>query len=183
MSQLKTVVDPFGEVNVYPAGGGRIRVVATILMEPHKEGAQTGIALDGSGSMAKLYGVEDGSRVLSPIFGAPKKLHNDITPVAQQLCAYLAKKIDSDGGTTCIYWAVGPGGGQIEQVGDLTADQAEKHVFGRAARFRHRHPAAARRQILRRSLQGRSVGLLRLHHRRRAARPRRRDGLQQAPGP
>jgi hypothetical protein len=130
MTQLKTVVDPFGEVNVYPAGGGRIRVVATILMEPHKEGAQTGIALDGSGSMAKLYGVEDGSRVLSNIFGGPKKLHNDITPVAQQLCAYLARKIDSDGGTTCVYWAVGPGGGQIEVVGDLTADQAEKHVFG-----------------------------------------------------
>jgi hypothetical protein len=130
MTQLKTVVDPFGEVNVYPAGSGRIRVVATILMEPHKEGAQTGIALDGSGSMAKLYGVEDGSRVLSNIFGGPKKLHNDITPVAQQLCAYLARKIDSDGGTTCVYWAVGPGGGQIEVVGDLTADQAEKHVFG-----------------------------------------------------
>jgi hypothetical protein len=130
MTQLKTVVDPFGEVNVYPAGGGRIRVVATILMEPHKEGAQTGIALDGSGSMAKLYGVEDGSRVLSSIFGGPKKLHNDITPVAQQLCAYLANKIDSDGGTTCIYWAVGPGGGEIEVVGDLTAAQAEQHVFG-----------------------------------------------------
>ncbi len=130
MTQLKTVVDPFGEVNVYPAAAGRIRVVATILMEPHKEGAQTGIALDGSGSMAKLYGVEDGSRVLSSIFGGPKKLHNDITPVAQQLCAYLARKIDSDGGTTCIYWAVGPGGGQIEVVGDLTADQAEQHVFG-----------------------------------------------------
>jgi hypothetical protein len=130
MTQLKTVVDPFGEVNVYPAGGGRSRIVATILMEPHKEGAQTGIALDGSGSMAKLYGVEDGSRVLSNIFGGPKKLHNDITPVAQQTCAYLARKIDSDGGTTCIYWAVGPGGGQIEVVGDLTADQAEQHVFG-----------------------------------------------------
>jgi hypothetical protein len=129
MAQLKNVVDPFGEVNVYPAGG-RTRVVATILMEPHKEGAQTGIALDGSGSMSKLYGIDDGSRVLSPIFGGPKKLHNEITPVAQKLCAYLARQIDSDGGTTCIYWAVGPGGGQIEVVGDLTADQAESHVFG-----------------------------------------------------
>jgi hypothetical protein len=135
MSQLKNVVDPFGEVNVYPAAGGRVRVVATILMEPHKEGAQTGIALDGSGSMAKLYGVDDGSRVLSPIFGGPKKLHNDITPVAQQLCAYLARKIDADGGTTCVYWAVGAGGGDIEVVGDLTADQAEKHVFGPPREF------------------------------------------------
>jgi hypothetical protein len=109
MSQLKNVVDPFGEVNVYPSGS-RTRVVATILMEPHKEGAQTGIALDGSGSMSKLYGVEDGSRVLSPIFGGPKKLHNEVTPVAQKLCAYLARKIDADGGTTCIYWAVGNNG-------------------------------------------------------------------------
>jgi hypothetical protein len=80
--------------------------------------------------MAKLYGVEDGSRVLSPIFGGPKKRANEITPVAQQLCAYLARKIDADGGTTCIYWAVGNNGGQIEAVGDLTADQAERHVFG-----------------------------------------------------
>src|SRR5438105_13384911 len=130
MSQLKKVVEPFGEVNVYPAAGGKTRVVATILMRPHKEGAQTGIALDGSGSMRKLYGVEDGSRVLSPIFGGPKKLSNDITPVAQKLCAYLARNIDADGGTTCIYWAVGSGGSQIEVVGDLTADQAEQHVFG-----------------------------------------------------
>jgi hypothetical protein len=129
MSQLKHVVDPFGEVNVYPSGG-KLRVVATILMEPHKEGAQTGIALDGSGSMSKLYGVEDGSRVLSPIFGGPKKLHNEITPIAQKLCAHLARKIDADGGTTCIYWAVGENGGAIEEVGDLRAEEAERHVFG-----------------------------------------------------
>jgi hypothetical protein len=135
MSQLKTVVDPFGEVNVYPAGSGKKRVVATILMEPHKEGAQTGIALDGSGSMAKLYGVDDGSRVLSPIFGGPKKHNNEITPVAQQLCAYLAKKIDADGGTTCIYWAVGQNGGQIEVVGDLRAEEAERHIFGPPREF------------------------------------------------
>src|SRR5437763_9677350 len=114
MSQLKSVVDPFGEVNVYPAGGGRTRVVATILMEPHKEGAQTGIALDGSGSMSKLYGVEDGSRVLSPLFGGKKKLNNEVSPVAQKLCAYLARKIDADGGTTCIYWAVGTAGGAVQ---------------------------------------------------------------------
>src|SRR5262244_1666097 len=126
MAQLKNVVDPFGEVNIYPAAGGKARVVATILMEPYKEGAQTGIALDGSGSMAKLYGVDDGSRVLSPIFGGPKKRSNDVTPVAQKLCSYLARKIDADGGTTCIYWATGPGGGSIEPVGDLTADEADK---------------------------------------------------------
>ena len=99
-------------------------------MDPQKEGAQTGIALDGSGSMGKLYGQEGGSRVLSPIFGGPKKPTNEVTPVAQKICAYLARNIDADGGTTCIYWAVGPGGSEIEVIGDLTADQAERHIFG-----------------------------------------------------
>src|SRR2546421_4635534 len=135
MSQLKKVVEPFGEVNVYPTRSGKTRVVATILMEPHREGTQTGIALDGSGSMAKLYGVGQGGGVLSSIFTGHKPPHNDITPVAQKLCAYLARKIDADGGTTCIYWATGPGGSKIEVVGDLTADQAERHTFGPPQHF------------------------------------------------
>ncbi len=131
MSQLKKVVEPFGEVNVYPSSGGKVRVVATILMEPHKEGAQTGIALDGSGSMAKLYGVEEGGGgFLATLFGTKKQTHNEVTPVAQKICSYLARKIDADGGTTCIYWAVGPHGSRIEEVGDLRADEAERHIFG-----------------------------------------------------
>jgi hypothetical protein len=80
--------------------------------------------------MRKLYGLEGGGRVLSPLFGGQKKPQNEMTPVAQKLCTYLARNIDADGGTTCIYWAVGPGGGQVEVVGDLTGDQAERHLFG-----------------------------------------------------
>ncbi len=136
MSQLKKVVEPFGEVNVYPSSGGKVRVVATILMEPHKEGAQTGIALDGSGSMSKLYGVEeDGGGFLAALFGKKKQTHNEVTPVAQKICSYLARKIDADGGTTCIYWAVGPGGSRIEEVGDLRGDEAERHIFGPPKNF------------------------------------------------
>lgn len=128
--QLKKVVEPFGEVNVHPAGG-KTRVVATILMEPCKEGTQTGIALDGSGSMADAYGVSSGGGgFFASLFGAKKQAVNQVTPVAQKVCHYLASKIDADGGTTCIYWATGPGGSQVEEVGDLTAEQAEKHVFG-----------------------------------------------------
>jgi hypothetical protein len=136
MSQLKKVVEPFGEVNVYPSSGGKVRVVATILMEPHKEGAQTGIALDGSGSMSKLYGIEEGGGgFFASLFGAKKQTHNEVTPVAQRVCSYLARKIDADGGTTCIYWAVGPGGSQIEEIGDLRADEAERHIFGPPKNF------------------------------------------------
>jgi hypothetical protein len=130
MAQLKHVVEPFGEVNVYPTSAGKTRVVATILMEPSREGTQTGIALDGSGSMQHLYGVAESGGLLSTLFGRKKQTVNAITPVAQKLCAYLARKIDADGGTTCIYWATGPAGSEIEEVGDLTADQAEQHVFG-----------------------------------------------------
>ena len=128
--QLKKVVEPFGEVNVYPSGS-KTRVVATILMEPAREGTQTGIALDGSASMSELYGVGEQPSVLGGLFGwgASKKV-NEITPVAQKVCSYLAGKIDADGGTTVIYWATGPSGSRIEEVGDLTADQAAKHTFG-----------------------------------------------------
>ncbi len=135
MTQLKKVVDPFGEVNVHPQPGGKLHVTATILMEPRREGTQTGIALDGSGSMASLYGIEEEGGFFASLFGKKKQAVNQVTPVAQRLCAYLARKLDADGGTTCIYWATGPGGSQIEIVGDLTADQAEQHLFGPPRHF------------------------------------------------
>jgi hypothetical protein len=134
MTQLKKVVDPFGEVNVH-SERGKLRVSATILMEPRREGTQTGIALDGSGSMASLYGVEEEGGFFANLFGKKRHSTNEVTPVAQKLCAYLARKLDADGGTTCVYWATGPGGSQIEVVGDLTADQAERHVFGPPRHF------------------------------------------------
>lgn len=133
MAQLKRVFEPFGEVNVYPAANNRVRVVATILMEPYREGAQTGIALDGSGSMRKLYGGDDGGGVVSSIF-KKKTAENEVSPVAQQICAYLARRIDADGGTTCIYWSTG-NGQEIEVVGDLRAEQAERHTFGPPREF------------------------------------------------
>jgi hypothetical protein len=135
MAQLKNVVEPFGEVNVYPQAGGKLRVVATILMEPRREGTQTGIALDGSGSMAGLYGAESQGGFFSGLLGKKKPKMNEITPVAQKVCAHLARKLDADGGTTCIYWAVGPGGSQVEVIGDLTADDADQHYFGEPKNF------------------------------------------------
>jgi hypothetical protein len=129
LAQLKTVAEPFGEVNVYPRPGGRTRVVATILMEPRREGTQTGIALDGSGSMSGLYGGQPSGGVLGGLFGRKARAENQVTPVAQRVCAYLARRLDADGGTTCVYWATGAGGAKVEVVGDLTAEQAERHEF------------------------------------------------------
>ncbi len=133
--QLKNAVEPFGEVNVYPGRGGKKRVVATILMEPRREGSQTGIALDGSWSMEEVYGGQDEGGFFASLFGRKKEKPNIITPVAQNVCSYLARNIDADGGTTCIYWAVGPSGSRIQVIGDLTADEAEQHVFGPPKEF------------------------------------------------
>src|SRR5207249_3177 len=74
MAQLKRVVEPFGEVNVHPASGGKVKVIATILMEPRREGTQTGIALDGSGSMSSLYGIEEAGSggFFASLFGRKK---------------------------------------------------------------------------------------------------------------
>src|SRR5712671_3067398 len=138
MTQLKRVVEPFGEVNVHPGAGGKVRVVATILMKPQREGTQTGIALDGSGSMADLYTVpEESAGLLGSIFGwkKPSNKLNVITPVARKLTAYLAREIDADGGTTVIYWATGHGGSKVEVIGDLRAEEAEKHIFGPPREF------------------------------------------------
>ena len=76
MAQLKKVAEPFGEVNVYPGTGGKVRVVATILMEPRREGAQTGIAIDGSGSMRKLYGSDPDAEVKTVAQEAARLLRN-----------------------------------------------------------------------------------------------------------
>ena len=57
--QLTKPVDPFGEVNVYKKPDGSLDIVATILMVPDIEGARTGLALDASASMRKMYGVSN----------------------------------------------------------------------------------------------------------------------------
>ena len=87
MAQLNSskVVEPYGEVNVFNEADGRIRVKATILMKPEVEGAQTGLAIDGSKSMSELFG---GAVAMSDIFGGKPNL---VEPMAQTLAEYLAK--------------------------------------------------------------------------------------------
>ncbi len=148
----------FGEVNV-TAHADRLDVTATILLEPNKEGSQTGVALDGSASMKKQLGQgwvyaahydmaieakmvaqgkayhreNDGLKVVQYNHDGWDELQrqgylvrepNMVEPIAREVIPYLAEKIDADGGTSVIYWACGDKGDQIEEMGDLTADQA-----------------------------------------------------------
>jgi hypothetical protein len=161
------VASEFGEVNVHDLPGKRT-VDFTILMEPSgesSEGWQTGVAIDGSGSMLSSYG-----RAFVPGPGAPpmdstlrsslitkglanKKMidgkenvvptkegiaelrrlgygesPNEVEPLARDFTAYLASKLDADGGTTVIYWACGTGA-EYEVLGDFTSKQCESAKF------------------------------------------------------
>lgn len=111
--------EPFGEVNTTPNPDGTTTVRATLLLPPTAEGAQTGLALDASGSMRTEY---------TPQAHLPGGV-NPITPVARKMCHFLASKVDADGGTTVIYWALGPRGDQIKVHGDMTAEQALALTF------------------------------------------------------
>ena len=116
-------VEPFGKVNYWdvPDGSGRM-IRATILMEVRIEGAMMGIAIDGSGSMEDLFG----KKPLSAFIPAPP---NHVRPAAQAMSSYLAKK-SADGKVVTVYWATGPGGKDIQVLGDLTVAEAEKFDFG-----------------------------------------------------
>ncbi len=123
MAQLKRVARPFGEVNVEPLKRDhRRKVRATVPLGVEREGSQTGVALDASGSMSANY-------------ADPMGTGSVLRPVAQNLCTFLAGKVDADGGTTAVYWALGTAGEKVEVIGDLTAEQAKTHPFPQPARL------------------------------------------------
>jgi hypothetical protein len=121
MAQLTQPVEPFGEVNVYRRPDQSIEVVATILMEPDIEGARTGLALDGSASMKKMYGA---NAPVSALFRKAVGAENVVEPVARMMAGYLAR-FAGDGKTTLVYWACNPDGSGVEPIGSITEAQAE----------------------------------------------------------
>jgi hypothetical protein len=131
MAQLPStkVVEPFGEVNVWTQPDSSIRVRASILMTPSVEGAQTGLAIDGSASMKPIFGA---SGAISSLFASSSP--NLVEPVARTLASYLAN-FDTDGQTTVIYWACGPGGTQIEEMGDMDATSVKARAFSPPRHF------------------------------------------------
>ncbi len=57
--------------------------------------------------------------------GFLKMSDNIVEPWARKFIGYLASELDSDGGTTVIYWACGDGA-DYEVLGDYTAEQCEQ---------------------------------------------------------
>ena len=117
--QLTNVVEPFGEVNVYKQQNGSINIVATILSVPDLEGVRMGLALDGSASMKKMYGV---SGVVGGVFGAAASVPNVVEPVAHTMINYLSN-FSSNGKVDLIYWACSADGSKIEEVGEFDEEK------------------------------------------------------------
>lgn len=116
-------VEPFGKVHYWdvPDGSGRI-VRATILLGPQIEGAKMGLAIDGSRSMEDLFG----ERLLEA--GLPSPSNHVRVAAAQAMSAYLAKR-SADRKVAAIYWATGPGGRDIQVLGDFAWSEVEKFDF------------------------------------------------------
>ncbi|MBU1578769.1 MAG: VWA domain-containing protein [Bacteroidetes bacterium] len=98
-------------------------------MTPSVEGAETGLAIDGSASMKQLFGA---GGAVSALFSS--NTPNVIEPVARTLASYLTN-FDTDGKTTVIYWACGSGGMQIEEIGDLDMTTAKTKSFPAPKQF------------------------------------------------
>jgi len=119
------VVAPFAKINYWRQSDGSRQIRAYIPMENIKEGAQTGVAIQASESMKDAFGfVGWMGRLLKHRTGP-----NVVSLTAQKMCSYLARKVDADMRTTVIYWSTGVDGTAIEEVGDLTAYEAEQHNF------------------------------------------------------
>jgi len=119
--QLSQPVEPFGEVNVFRQRNGTLQVKATILMEPDIEGARTGLALDASASMKKMYGVHS----VPPIFNKGGPPANVVEPVAQTMANYLAR-FSSNGKVQLIYWACSTDGSQVQPIGEYSDAESER---------------------------------------------------------
>jgi len=131
MAQLTQPVEPFGEVNVHKKADGSIEIVATILMVPDIEGARTGLALDASASMKKMYGI---SGVVGGPFAKASGVPNVVEPVAQTMAAYLAK-FSSNAKCNVIYWAVSPDGSQVEPIGDFDEESSQQLTVSGPKKF------------------------------------------------
>lgn len=107
----------FGKINVYEAERGKQRVEIYIRLDQSVEHMQVGVAIDASASMKGLYAAN-----------IPKMVRqagqNVMEPVVRHLCRFVCD-YSGDGTVLPIYWAVGPGGKEIESLGAMDAARAE----------------------------------------------------------
>ena len=124
-------VEPFSDLHVEHE-----HVRATLLHDPTIEGLDVALYLDGSASMNDEYEkktVDSGGGLLWDLFGwgkPPTKtvLDNQVEPQARWMLQYLASK-DRDGEIRVGYWATGTSGQDVEILGELSANGADRAAF------------------------------------------------------
>lgn len=112
---LPAPVRPFASINVEKDdSNNEIKVIAqgSLTRDYLPEGTAFGLALDGSRSMNPLYGPA------GSIWGSP----NVVEPVAKTMLKFLAECSET---VNFIYWAVGPGGKELEEIGSVTLNQVD----------------------------------------------------------
>lgn len=106
---------PFAKINIWRTPATTHVLCYMGLGDRVIENTTTGVAIDGSGSMQKLFGFGPFAR-------------NQVREVAQVMCQYIASHADQAGGTTLLYWATGDPQ-EIEPHGFLAGDQAQVYAF------------------------------------------------------
>jgi hypothetical protein len=124
-------IEPFSDLHVEH---GHVR--ATLLHDPTVEGLDVGLYLDGSSSMSDeyMYTQEHKPRSLWQWLTGQPKLptaapSNQVEPQARWILRYLASK-DRNGLLRVAYWACGPGGTQVEPLGELSGANVDQYTFG-----------------------------------------------------
>jgi len=110
-----------GKINVYPEKDGVQHVEIYIAVSSGVEGLYCGVAIDGSMSMKETFAAH-----LPPIFRGDQ---NIMKPVVRQLSKYAAG-FTGDGKVYLFYWAVGPGGTDVEGLGNFGIDECDSLEVG-----------------------------------------------------
>ena len=107
-----------GDITVYPARDGKQRVEIYIRLPRQVDnGMQVGVAIDASGSMQSVFAAH-----IPALFRRPGD--NAMEPIVRRICTE-ACQVSGDGTAHYIYWAVGPGGKEIEVIGKLDEKTVE----------------------------------------------------------
>lgn len=114
----------FAEIHI-DTDGGKQHVEVTFAIDPTVEKLAVALYMDGSDSMrqAANYG-----RKRAFFFIELGHQRNAVQDAMQMMIPYLAQK-DSDGQVHVAYWATGKQGKDIEQIGELSAEQAANYQF------------------------------------------------------
>jgi hypothetical protein len=105
-----------GKINVYDEKDGEQHVEVYIALNNQVESLYCGIAVDGSLSMKQAFAAH-----LPALFQGD---NNIMKPIVRQMSKYAAG-FTGDGNVNIFYWAVGPGGTEVESIGNCSKEECD----------------------------------------------------------